>query len=89
VEFRWNEWNTEHVGRHGVTPGEAEQVVYEARSPYPSYEGGGKFLVCGHGRGGRLLQVVFTREDDGVIFVIHARLLGPREKRRFRKRTSR
>ena len=88
MEFRWNEWNTGHIGKHGVSPDEAEQVVYDARSPYPSYEGDGKFLVCGRGRGGRLLQVVFAREEDGMVYVIHARPLGPREKRRFRKRMS-
>jgi hypothetical protein len=35
VDFRWNEWNIEHVGRHGVTPEMAEEVLQAARSPYP------------------------------------------------------
>jgi heme oxygenase len=35
VDFRWNEWNVEHLGRHGVTPEAAEEVVEAARSPYP------------------------------------------------------
>ena len=27
MEFRWNDWSLEHVGRHGVTQEEAEEVV--------------------------------------------------------------
>ena len=87
MEFRWNEWNTGHIGKHGVAPEEAEQVVRDARQPFPYYQGDGKFVVWGPGRGGRLLQVVFIRDGD-VVFVIHARPLDPREKRRFRKRMS-
>jgi hypothetical protein len=26
-EFRWNEWNVEHLAKHGVEPWEAEHVV--------------------------------------------------------------
>ena len=35
MEFRWNEWNLDHVSKHGVTPDEAEYVVRNARRPYP------------------------------------------------------
>lgn len=89
MEFRWNEWNVGHVGDHGVTPDEAEDVVCNASSPYPTHEGDDKWLVWGRGRGDRLLQVVYIVEDDDIVFVIHARPLEPREKRRFRKRVSR
>jgi len=27
MEFRWNEWNVEHIAEHGVTPDEAELVL--------------------------------------------------------------
>jgi hypothetical protein len=35
VDFRWNEWNAEHVGQHGIEPEAAEHVVEEATAPYP------------------------------------------------------
>jgi hypothetical protein len=57
VDFRWNEWNIEHVGRHGVTPEMAEEV----------------------------LQVVFVLDEDGSIYVLHARPLTDTEKRRYRR----
>ena len=35
MEFRWNEWNIDHIAEHGVRPEEAEAVVRNAKSPYP------------------------------------------------------
>ena len=84
--FRWNAWNIEHIGAHGVTPDEAELVVRGAKSPYPRYRDDGKWLVWGPGRGGRLLQVVFVIDEDGTLFVIHARPLTEKEKKRYRRR---
>jgi uncharacterized DUF497 family protein len=42
--------------------------------------------VWGSTSGGRLLQVVFVLDDDGTVFVIHARDLTDSEKRRLRRR---
>ena len=85
--FRWNEWNVEHVGKHGVTIPEAESVVLDARRPYPSYEGDGKFLVRGRASAGRFLQVVYVVDDDGeTLYVIHARPLTDKEKCAWRRR---
>ncbi len=84
--FRWNEWNVNHVQKHGVDPDEAEQVVRQARQPYPLWYAEGKWGVWGPGRGGRLLQVVYVLDDDGTVYVIHARPLNEREKQRYRRR---
>jgi uncharacterized DUF497 family protein len=86
VEFRWNEWNEEHVAIHGVTPDEAEDVVRAAHSPFPLVDGDERYLVWGPGSGGRLLQVVFVIDADDTVFVIHARPLTEGEKRRYRRR---
>lgn len=85
ASFRWNEWNVEHIGHHGVTPDEAERVVRLARRPWPRKIGGEKWLVWGRGDGGRLLQVVFVHDADGTTFVLHARPLVDSEKRRYRR----
>ena len=58
MEFRWNEWNIDHIAEHGVRQDEAEAVVRNARAPYPRYQRDDKWLVCGRGSGGRLLQVI-------------------------------
>ena len=86
MEFRWNEWNIEHIADHGVDPIEAEAVVRNASRPYPLRKDEDKWLVRGRGRGGRAIQVVFILDEDKKVFVIHARPLGKRkEKRRFRR----
>lgn len=87
--FRWNPWNVAHLRRHGIDPEEAEDVVLEADAPYPTYRGDGKWAVWGPGRGGRYVQVVFILDDDETAFIIHARPLTEREKRRFRRQTRR
>src|SRR5579883_1311119 len=64
MEFRWNDWNVEHIAGHGVSPEEAEQVVRGASRPYPRKIEPDKWLVWGRGRGGRLVQVVFVLDDE-------------------------
>ncbi len=86
MKFRWNEWNQEHIADHGVWLGEAEAIVRGATRPFPMYRGDGKWLVIGRGSGGRLLQVVYVLDGDDTIYIIHARPLTDREKRRYRRR---
>jgi uncharacterized DUF497 family protein len=85
VDFRWNDWNVEHLADHGVLPAEAEAVVEQTRRPFPRKIDDDKWLAWGHGQGGRLLQVVFVLDEDDSVYVIHARPLSPREKQRYRK----
>jgi uncharacterized protein len=81
-EFRWNDWNVDHIGKHGVTTDEAEHVVnYPARG-YPEYSGDGKYTARGQAASGRNVQAIYFFDPDGVIYVIHARDLTEREKRR-------
>ena len=84
--FRWNEWNIEHIAKHGVSPWEAEETVRRARRPYPRTQGEGKWLVRGQTAAGRYLQVVFLLEEDGTAYVIHARPLRDGEKKSIRGR---
>ncbi len=84
MDFRWNAWNLEHIATHGVSPAEAEAVVRAAKSPLRREDD--KWLVFGRGTGGRFLQVVFVLDEDDTVYVIHARPLTKREKRRLRRR---
>lgn len=85
MEFRWNEWNVEHLARHGVDPETAEAVALGTSRRYPRRVGDDKLLVWGEGPEGELLQVVYVLDDDGTAFVLHARPLTPREKRLHRR----
>jgi uncharacterized DUF497 family protein len=62
------------------------EVVQTARSPYPRRVGEDKLLVWGASEEGELLQVVFVLDEDGSVFVLHARALTEREKQRYRRR---
>lgn len=85
-EFRWNEWNLDHIDGHGVSTGEAESVVRNARPPYPRRAGDGKFQVRGQAPQGRYLQVVYIFDPADIVYVIHARPLTQAEKRRSRRK---
>jgi uncharacterized DUF497 family protein len=89
MQFRWNEWNLEHIAKHGISPEEAEAVVQMAVRPYPRKIEEGKWLAWGRGSGGRFLQVIFLLDDAGVVDVIHARPLIDQEKRRYRRERKR
>ena len=84
--FRWNAWNRDHIARHGVTEEEAEWVVNRARPPYPEKAGDGKYLVRGQTEAGDYVQVIYIFDPQDVVYVIHARPLSEREKKRYRKR---
>jgi uncharacterized DUF497 family protein len=86
VLFRWNDWNIEHIAEHGVAPEEAEAVIENARPPYPQAREDDKWRVAGRGHGGRWLQVIFIFDPDDTAYVIHARPLTDREKKRERSK---
>lgn len=83
VEFRWNEWNLDHAARHGVTRAEAEALVRRGRA---RHVGDNKYRVEGRGTGGRFIQVVYVIDPDATVYVIHARPMVAKEKRRQRRR---
>jgi len=85
IDFRWNAWNEDHIGQHGVLPQEAEFIVDHAVPPFPENIGSGKWLVRGQAPDGRYIQVIFVIEDD-CYYVIHARGLSDKEKRQMRRR---
>jgi len=89
VEFRWIEWNRSKVAGHGIAPDEAEWVVQNAAEPYPQYREDDKFVSWGPTPSGRLLQVVYVLDEDDSVFVIHARPLAAREKRRWNRQLRR
>lgn len=68
-----------------MDPEEAEEVVRKARAPYPLASADEKFLVWGPTADGSLLQVVFVLDEDDSVFIIPARPLTDKEKKRYRK----
>ena len=67
--FAWNDRNLDKIAKHGVTREEAEHVV--RFFPSRRHKKGTR-IVLGRGNSNRKLQVVFTINLDGEIYVIHA-----------------
>jgi uncharacterized DUF497 family protein len=62
--FIWTDWNVEHIAEHGITTGDAEYVVLNARPPFPRQHGDDKWLVRGQTQSGQYVQVIFVFEAD-------------------------
>jgi uncharacterized protein len=60
--FDWDDANSAHVARHGVTPAEAEQIVEGASLPLETEDRSGedRHAELGATAEGRLLLVVWT-----------------------------
>lgn len=80
-DFRWIVWNIRKVEQHGLTTADVEHVVENAKRPYPASLGDDKWLVCGATLAGRWIQAIYLIDEDGAIFVIHARPLTADEAR--------
>lgn len=70
--FRWNQWNIEHVQKHGCTPAEAEMVVCNPARGYPRKIGDNRLKVIGRGQAGRWVHVVYAIDPPPLVFIIHA-----------------
>lgn len=81
----WEEWNIDHIARHGVEPFEAEEVGSRPRYVERWKE---RYLAWGSTIEGRFLLVVYVRRPEGR-YVISARDMEEGEKRRVRRLTGR
>jgi hypothetical protein len=84
IEFRWIDWNRDHATSHGCSIAEIESIVRHAGHGMTLDIGNSKYLVEGRGQGGRLVRVIFLKDPEGTLFVIHAMPLKTRRRRRGR-----
>jgi len=88
VGFDWDLGNGPKLAKHGVEPGEAEQIFFDYRflvlqdlrhsSAEPRFHGLGRTIA------GRLLHVTFTlRREETLVRVISARSVSRRERMRY------
>lgn len=81
--LRWNEWNIEHIQRHGVIQDEVEEVCYSKHFAIKS--GKGKIALWGQTAEGRYLLVILVIEEYGDFYPVSARDMDQKEKRQYRK----
>ena len=83
--LRWNQWNIEHIARHGIIPDEVEEVCTARFIVRESY--GGRFVVIGQTLTERTLAVILEPDYDGMYYVVTARLANRRERRTYGEET--
>ena len=73
----WDDWNKEHLYRHGLTIEEVEEVCHREHRVKESYRK--RILLVGKTTKGRMLAVVLSPEDrnlqrygNGMYYVITA-----------------
>ena len=79
----WDDYNIEHIARHGVTRPKVEEVClgdFYARETYNE-----RLLVIGPDSTGNLLAVVVGLEGDNTYYVVTARPAAKKERRRYRQ----
>ncbi|HEU5317288.1 MAG TPA: BrnT family toxin [Chloroflexota bacterium] len=86
-DFEWDDGNVDHVARHGVSPGEAEEALADShRVGTGAYNAGceRRSAVIGATEDGRILLVVYTWRRDSIR-VVTARDADQAQKRRYRR----
>jgi uncharacterized DUF497 family protein len=68
-EFEWNEYNIEHIARHGVSPDEVEDVAFDD-APWIRRGRKGTRYMLGYTVAGRYLFTVYILEKKGIAKVI-------------------
>jgi hypothetical protein len=84
-EISWSPEREAHIARHGVTPGEVEDVCY-SRPRWIATGRAGSTLVYGTSAAGRYLLVVLAEALDGRHLVVTAWEMTDSERRMFRRK---
>ncbi|MCQ1576676.1 BrnT family toxin [Streptomyces parvus] len=84
-ELIWDDWNEEHIAKHGVSPGEVEEACQT--KPVKAYRTrNDTYALLGTTDSGRHLCVFLAPRGKGVFYVVTARDMHPRERRSFEGR---
>jgi uncharacterized DUF497 family protein len=81
--LRWDDWNRQHLEKHGITPAQAERVVQGTSYLQESYKG--RLLVVGPEDSGRVLAVAIglVPGTENVWYVFSARPASRKERSRY------
>jgi hypothetical protein len=92
TELLWPDSSIEHVARHGLTPDEVEEAVFDDldrqvfRGPRSRLDPSRRiYYVLGQSSAGRHLFVVLADRGDNTALTVTARDMMPDERRRYRK----
>jgi uncharacterized DUF497 family protein len=76
----WDDWNEEHIARHGVDPDQVEEVIFD-NEYFSSRARNGTYRLIGRANSGRYLVVFLAPRDGGIFYVVTARDATDNERR--------
>ena len=79
----FDDWNEEHIARHGVESGEVAEAVRNAAFMRRSRRG--TYQLVGQTDSGRSLEVILASRRYGVYYIVTAREATQEEQRRYRR----
>ena len=71
VKLIWDEWNREHIKKHGVSEEEVNQAFKAKRVAIESYKG--RLIIVGKTVKNRLLTIVLSFEKQKNGYIVSAR----------------
>jgi len=78
----WDAWNVDHIGRHGVTQVDVEQVCRREHVVLQTYAQ--RLLIVGTNDAGNMLTVVMNPKGDDIYYPVTARPASRKERRLYR-----
>lgn len=87
-ELLWDDWNEDHIAKHGVDPAEVEDAVFDPSSMVLRTRGTEqrRYIILGLTEAGRYLLVVLELAGRGGAYPVTARDMTDDEKHRFKTR---
>ncbi|MHB1710658.1 MAG: hypothetical protein ACYCV7_04550 [Acidimicrobiales bacterium] len=82
---RWDDWNTAHIARHGISEEEVDDVVLDGSS-LRLRSRAGTYVVLGVTAAGLRLFVAPVPGADGDVYPIAARSVTASDRRRWERR---
>ncbi|TXS40182.1 BrnT family toxin [Streptomyces sp. uw30] len=84
-ELIWDDWNEEHIAKHGVSPEEVEDAC-QTKPVRARLVRDDTYALLGVTNGGRHLAVFLARRGKNIYYVVTARDMDVRERKSFGRR---
>jgi uncharacterized DUF497 family protein len=82
----WDEWNEEHIARHGVVPEEVKEVLAGLFAPpFIQRARQGSYRALGQTADGRYLAVFFAVHSTRAVYPITVRDMDAKERRAYQR----
>jgi uncharacterized DUF497 family protein len=84
-QILWDEDSVYHISRHGVSPREIDEAIFEGNSLVLKGREG-RYIVLSQTLSGRYLTIIITFKLKGRIKIITARDMDEKERKYYQKR---